>query len=303
MQRSNGDRRTAGPPGTDLLETSERRMKQAVADGVEFAYEEVGSGEPVVFIHGVLIADAFRPLLHDPVLTAHYRLVSYHRRGYRGSSESRRSLGFAAQAADCARLLERLGLERVHVAGHSFGASVALQLALDAPQLVETLSLLEPGLLVGESAVLYRQGLLQSVERYRQEGAEVAVDEFLRARWPQYRQQLDRTMPGSFEQAVADAAGCFESDLPGGIASQLGEQELRRIRQPALVVLGEGSLALHPRFGETQRLLLEWLPHAEGFRLPGATHLLQLENPSGVADALAAFLRRHPIESFRRRSL
>lgn len=273
-------------------------MKQAVVDGVQLVYEEVGSGEPVVFIHGVLIADAFRPLLDERVLIDRYRLVGYHRRGYRDSSRSRQPCGFAAHAADCARLLERLGLERVHVVGHSFGASIALRLALDAPQLVRTLSLLEPGLLVGESAALYRQGLLQSVECYRQEGAEAAVDEFLRARWPQYREQLDRALPGAFEQAVADAAGCFESDLPGGLGSQLGEQELRRIGQPALVVLGEGSLALHPRFGETYRLLLDWLPDAEGFRLPGATHLLQLENPAGVADALASFLGRHPIGDF-----
>src|SRR5262245_50124427 len=169
-------------------------MKHAVVDGIQFVYEEVGSGEPVVFIHGVLIADAFQPLLGERVLADGYRLIGYHRRGYGGSGGSRQPLGFAAHAADCAQFLEYLGIERVHVVGHSFGASIALQLALDAPELVQTLSLLEPGLLVGESAALYRQGLLQSVECYGREGAEVAVDEFLRARWPEYRQQLERTL-------------------------------------------------------------------------------------------------------------
>ena len=272
-------------------------MEQAVIGDVRLAYTEVGEGEPVVFVHGVLIADAFRPLLAQRVLAGRYRLVGYHRRGYCGSSASRQPLGFAAHAEDCAGLLAYLGIDRVHLVGHSFGASIALQLALDAPQLVQTLSLLEPGLLVGASADLYRQGLLQSIEGYQREGAEPVVDEFLRVRWPEYRQQLERTLPGAFEQAVDDAAGCFDSDLPGGLASQLGEQELRRIRHPALVILGEGSLALHPRFGETFRLLLDWLPNAEGFRLSGATHLLQLENPAGVAEALAVFLARHPIEA------
>ena len=58
-------------------------MKHVVVDGVQLVYEEDGFGEPVVFIHGVLISDAFRPLLGERVLTDRYRLVSYHRRGYR----------------------------------------------------------------------------------------------------------------------------------------------------------------------------------------------------------------------------
>jgi pimeloyl-ACP methyl ester carboxylesterase len=60
-------------------------------------------------------------------------------------------------------------------------------------------------------------------------------------------------------------------------------------------VLGGESGALGPRFGEAHRLLLAWLPHAEGAILPGATHLMQLEDPRGLAAALAAFWARHPL--------
>jgi pimeloyl-ACP methyl ester carboxylesterase len=58
-------------------------------------------------------------------------------------------------------------------------------------------------------------------------------------------------------------------------------------------VLGEEGVALHPRFAETHRLLLEWLPNAEGSVVSGASHFLQLERPRAAADALAAFFRRH----------
>lgn len=102
-------------------------------------------------------------------------------------------------------------------------------------------------------------------------------------------------LPGAAEQAVRDAATCFEHDFAGGLAFRFGPDEARQIGQPALVVLGEGSVALHPRFSETQRLLLDWLPNAEGFVLPGATHLLQLEDPGGMAEALAGFFARHPL--------
>ena len=40
-------------------------------------------------------------------------------------------------------------------------------------------------------------------------------------------------------------------------------------------------------------LLLDWLPQSETFELPGGSHLLQVENPDGLADALAGFFSRH----------
>ena len=64
-------------------------MEQAKTDGAELAYEVSGTGDPVVFIHGAFIADAFRPLLTEPSLTSCYRRILYHRRGYAGSSPSK----------------------------------------------------------------------------------------------------------------------------------------------------------------------------------------------------------------------
>jgi pimeloyl-ACP methyl ester carboxylesterase len=261
---------------------------------VALAYEDAGVGEPVLFVHGAFVADAFRPLCSEPAL-AEYRLIAYHRRGYGASEPAPESMTLEEHAADCRAVLSHAEVPRAHVVGHSFGALVALQLALDAPELVGTLSLLEAGLLVGDSADLYRRGLEESVARYRDVGGPVAVDEFLRLRWPAYRERLDRVVPGALEQAVADAATCFDVDLPSGLAAKFGETQVRRVAQPTLVVLGEESVALHPRFGETYHLLLEWLPDAEGFVLPGASHFLQLEQPRAAAEALAAFFGRHPL--------
>lgn len=270
-------------------------MDRALIDGVTLEYEDSGRGEPVVFIHGAFIAEAFRPLLSQRGLADRHRLISYHRRGYVGSSRSDEPLSLAGQAGDCRKLLSHLGVRRAHVVGHSLGAAIGLQLALDAPRLVHTLSLLEAAVMVGDSAQVYRQGLARDMQRYREAGARVAVDEFLRMRWPAYRENLERMPPGAFEQAVADAGTCFEAELPGVIDSRFGEAEARRITQPVLVVLGEKSIALHPRFAETYRLLLDWMPNAEDIVLPDAAHFLQIENPAAMAEALTAFYARHPL--------
>jgi pimeloyl-ACP methyl ester carboxylesterase len=272
-----------------------RRLDNASLDGAELEYEVSGRGEPVVFIHGAFIAGTFRPLLTEPSLTGHYRLILYHRRGYAGSSRASGPVSVAQQAADCRALLRYLGVERAHVVGHSYGGIVTLQLALDTPGVVHSLALLEPGLMVGASAQGYRESLARGVERYREAGAAVVVDEFLEARWPGYRATLEGALPGAYAQAVADAETWFEREASGQLAWRFGEAEVRRISRPTLSVLGGESDALWSRFGETHRLLLGWLPHAEGFVLPGATHFMQIENPRGMAESLAAFWARHPL--------
>ena len=100
-------------------------------------------------------------------------------------------------------------------------------------------------------------------------------------------------LPGAFAQAVADAETWFERELSGQLGWPFGEAEARRITQPTLSVLGGESDALWSRFGETHRLLLEWLPHAEGFVLTGTTHFMQIQDPRGMADVLAAFWASH----------
>ena len=268
-------------------------MERASLDGAELEYEVSGTGESVVFIHGAFIADTFRPLLAEPSLAGRYRLILYHRRGYAGSSRTSESSSIVQQAADCWALLRHLGVERAHVVGHSYGGDIALQLALDTPGVVHSLALLEPGLMVGASARAYREALARGAERYREAGAAVVVDEFLQARWPAYRATLDRVLPGAFAQAVADAKTWFERELSGQLGWRFGEAEARRISQPTLSVLGGESDALWSRFGETHRLLRAWLPHADGFVLPGATHFMQIENPRGMAEVLASFWARY----------
>jgi pimeloyl-ACP methyl ester carboxylesterase len=162
---------------------------------VALAYDDADVGEPVHFVHGAFIADAFRPLFSEPALAGH-RLIAYHRRGYGASDPAPASMTLEEHADDCRAVLLHAGVSRAHVVGHSFGALVALQLALDAPDLVGTLTLLEAGVFVGDSADSYRRGLEESAARYRDVGARVAVDEFFRLRWPTYRERLDGAVPG-----------------------------------------------------------------------------------------------------------
>jgi pimeloyl-ACP methyl ester carboxylesterase len=272
-------------------------MAHVEIDGATLEYHDTGAGDPVILIHGALVADAFRPLRIEPSLSDNHRLVSYHRRGYAGSAHSPEPISIERQALDCRALLNHLNVERAHVVGHSLGGSIALQFARDFPDAVHSLALLEPAYFGDATGQTYRAGLTRARERYREAGAETAVDEFLVARCPGYAERLRDAVPGAFAQAVADAETFFEQEIPALQSWAFAESELRRIQQPTLAVLGGASEVLQARFAETHELLLTWLPHAEELLLIGTTHFMLIEEPRLLAEALAAFYARHPLHA------
>ena len=113
-------------------------MQSVNVNGVELEYEVIGAGEPVLLISPV-IADGFLPLLAEPALADRYQLIRYHKRGWVGSTHTPPPVSIADHAADAAALLDHLGVRPAHIAGHSSGAAVAAQLALDHPEYVHTL--------------------------------------------------------------------------------------------------------------------------------------------------------------------
>lgn len=271
-------------------------MDQARIDGGELEYEVRGTGEPVVLVHGGHIADAFAPLLREPALTQRYRLIMYHRRGYAGSTHPDGPMSVEQQAADCRALMQQLGVPRAHLVGHSSGGQIPLQLALDAPDMVHSLALLEPVLLSVPSAPQLMEAMGPVVQMYEAGDKSGAVDGFLKTVTnPEYRSVLDRVLPGAFEQAVADADTFFELELPAISQWSFTRADAGRITQPVLAVLGGDSHTLWPGWVEVHRLVQNWLPQTETFVLEGATHALQMMNPRGMASGLAGFFARHPL--------
>lgn len=272
-------------------------METARINGAEIEYDVTGDGEPVLFLHGVLLGDSFRPMLAAPGVADSYQCITWHRRGYAGSRPGPGADSVVEAAADARALLDHLGIERVHVVGHSYGGCVSLQLALDAPERVHSLALVEAALLVGASEQAYRESLRRNVAAFDADNPEPFVDEFIGARWPNYRPVLDAALPGAFDQAVADARTVFAGELPGLDGWSFAEADACGIDQPTLSILGGDSDAIGRRFGDAHRWLLATLPNAEEVELPGMTHLPQMQDPTVTAAAITSFWSRHPMST------
>lgn len=273
-------------------------MEKTTCNGIALEYEVHGSGEPLLLISTGPLADSFLPFLSEKALMERYRMIAYHQRGQAGSRRSPDSIAvsFEEHAADAAALLRQLGVSRAHVAGHSTGAAIALQLAVDQPDLVHTLVLLEPPLTSARSAGAFFEKAGPALAAYGSGEREDAMAKFLSIvsslDWNACRTVLEQHVPGGVAQAMKDADNFFSGYLTALNAWQFGPTQAATITQPVLSVLGAQT---DPWFVEGRELLHSWFPDIEDCAIEGVGHLLHMQRPEQVLSRVAAWLARHPM--------
>jgi pimeloyl-ACP methyl ester carboxylesterase len=267
-------------------------------NGVKLEYEATGAGEPVLLISPV-IADGFLPLLAEPALADRYQLIRYHKRGWVGSTHTPPPVSIADHAADAAALLDHLDLRPVHIAGHSSGAAVAAQLALDHPEYVHTLMLLEPSLLSVPSGEAFLEQAGPAFEAYVSGDHTGALAMFMTAvsglEWTSSKALLEERVPGAIEQAITDADTFFGIELPALTEWTFGREQAAVIHQPVLSVLGTET---QPLWVEVAEFLRSALPQVDERAIDGVGHLLHIQRPEPVARTMAEFLGRHSIGDY-----
>jgi pimeloyl-ACP methyl ester carboxylesterase len=270
-------------------------METANVNGVELEYELVGSGEPVLLIDSVL-ADCFLPLVSEPALADRYELIRYHKRGWVGSTHSPPPVSIGDQAADAAALLDHLGVRHAHIVGHSSGAAIGAQVALDRPDLVHTLTLLEPTLVSLPGGQAFLKDAAPVFEAYSSGDHSGAFAMFVAAAsgldWETCRALLEERIPGVVAQSIKDAHTFFGIELASLAAWTFGTEQAAAIHRPVLSVVGAET---QPLWVEIADFLSASLPYVEEVTIEAAGHLLQIQQPEAVAREIARFVERNPM--------
>jgi pimeloyl-ACP methyl ester carboxylesterase len=108
-------------------------------NGLEMYYESRGVGRPLVLLHGAMstIETSFGAVM--PLLAPTRRLIAVEQQGHGRTADASRPLSYAQMAKDTAMLVRKLKIERADFFGYSMGAGIALELAMQYPELVRRL--------------------------------------------------------------------------------------------------------------------------------------------------------------------
>ncbi|MEA2169924.1 MAG: hypothetical protein QOF76_3224 [Solirubrobacteraceae bacterium] len=262
-------------------------MQVLRVNGLEIAYARVGEGPPLVFVHGA--AEDGR--IWQPQLAAladEFTVVAWDEPGAGGSSDVPADFGLADYAHCLAELIEALALGPAHVAGLSWGGTVAQELYRQHPALVATLILIDTyagwkGSLPAEEVRARVAGALRMLE--------APAEEF------------DPTLPGLFAgdpptEFVALLKQIASAVRPASLRAQLlamaeADQRdlLSHISVPALLIWGEldarSPLSVARQFEQA-------IPNTKLVVIPSCGHMSNLEQPEHFNEAVREFCRAHP---------
>jgi pimeloyl-ACP methyl ester carboxylesterase len=249
---------------------------EAAINGVRMHYEVAGDGPPVVLVHGLAASLAFWYLGVVPVLSRRFCVAAYDLRGHGLSEMPSRGYTSADLAGDLDGLLDHLGVERAHLVAHSYGAAVALRLAVSHPDRVR-------GLVLADAVIPHlRTGRARRPE-------ELPLRRLL-----QLGEIGERRRPGAARGSRNGAGGSTErwqrlletTSAPTDLAARdLTAAALQRVPQPALVVAGECS-----RVRTTSSRLATLMPYSRLEVVPGAGHFHPLMRPTEFARRAETFL-------------
>jgi pimeloyl-ACP methyl ester carboxylesterase len=261
-------------------------------NGIDLAFCDVGSGVPVLLVHGFPDSHAVWRHQIPALVEAGYRVIAPDMRGY-GASEA--PLGESAYTVDklvgdLVALLDGLGIDKVRLVAHDWGAVIGWQLCIRHPQRVDRYVALS----VGHPNAYARGGFMQKLKGYYillfqlrgvAEWLIRAGDWFMFRVMTRDAPEVQRWMaelgrPGRLTAAINYYRANFAMLFRGGYPA---------VRVPVMGVWSDGDVALV----ETQ--MSESARYVEGpwryARIDGASHWLQLEVPGRVNDLLLDYLK------------
>jgi haloacetate dehalogenase len=293
--------------------TSVRQQEGPVFEGFELDFIDTGeatlrvrhggSGTPVLLLHG-------HPRTHAtwetvaPLLAADHTVVCPDLRGYGRSSKPPTTPDHApyskrAMARDCVSLMRSLGYPRFAVAGHDRGAYVAFRLALDEPEAVTHLAVLD-AVPIGEALARCNATFAASWWHWFFMGQTVKPAERVISAdpdtWYQIkRQQMSDDAFADLQTAVHDPqtvhAMCedYRAGLgPDRAADDADRAAGRRIGCPVLFAWSERD-DMVDLYGDPAAIWRDWADDVRTASIPSGHHMAE-EAPRELTDVLAGFL-------------
>ena len=256
----------------------DRRLARDTVSATEY-----GQGPPLILFHSLLSDRAsFERVV--PKLSETFRVVVPELPGFGQSAAVSGGLAAVANSmADAIR--DGADGEKAIVLGNGYGGFVALQMAIDHPEVATKLVLADCGAAFSEPG---RQAFRNMAAASRASGLSAVTDVAMRRLFAaDFQEQNPDLMRDRREAFLRTDAGVFQEACEALAGLDL-RSKLSRVKVPVLVLVGEHDEATPPPMSHE---LAAGLPDARLTVLPGCAHVPQLQEPELFLEAIAEFLK------------
>ncbi len=272
--------------------------KEVEVNGIRLSYVEEGSGEPMVFVHG-LVTDlrTWQPLKRE--IAGQYRFIAYTQRyfGTKPWNDAGQQFSVATFADDLARFIVSLDAGPVHLVAWSYGGLVATVAALKRPSLIRSLILYEPSIITvlpeasdeAKTAREDRAKMLAPAIAASKAGDCVKASRLL-------LESVIKLSPGgsyreseSLQAMVDENARTTPLALAAPPPPDVTCDMLKNFSRPTLIMRGEQT---HTAYALINEAIGKCVPGAEQVILPNLNHDGPLRDPAGFSAAILDFLSR-----------
>ena len=266
-------------------------MPEELINGYLMHYQVHGDGQPLVMIHGGLGGGEGCAAMvehHAGNFAENFQLILYDRRSAGKSETPAGGYDLQNQVQDLWSLLDRLGVTRAHVLGSSAGGPVAMGFALEYPEMVDSLILVNTMSYASQPERQARQREVDSLlSNEAALGRLTAVEKALEARQPQLRAsdpaQFGRLRDINLERfdGIVMSIRAY-LDIGNSLESRLAELNI-----PTMIVHGDADTTIPVGCGLQ---LHECIPHSEFHIFPGAQHGLMTNEARRMGSIITEFL-------------
>ena len=240
-------------------------MPYVDVNGVHMYYEERGEGPPLVLLHGGLLTIELSFGSAIPLLAEHHRVIAVELQGHGRTADIDRPMAFEHLAADVVGLLDHLSIAQADVFGFSLGGLTTYELLVHHPGRI-------------------RRAVVASADHRNDRGGEVRPERLpTEADFAAMRDAYVATAPDPAHfEAFAEKTVAMVHGFGGW-----GDDQLRAIEVPVLVMIGDTDFILVPNAAEAAELM----PHGQLAVLPGTTHI-DMTRSELIGPVVEAFLKR-----------
>lgn len=256
-----------------------------VADGTRLAWDSAGTGDTVLFVHGIgYTRKKWEPQI-APLAAAGYRAVRFDLRGFGESETPPGEFTMTQFLGDLVAFADSVGAERFHLVGHSLGGMIAQRYVLEHERRVRSLTLVSTTSHNGRRGTAFARLMVLFSER----GFDAVMAD------AELRQRAEETLAEAFGAAVPLSMLRRGLEEPSGARANAwracidfsAKDELSRIRRPTLVLHGTADMLIPFKAGE---LVARGIPGARFVAEEGAGHSLPKERADSFNRELIDFL-------------